>query len=172
MQDFCLVHTARRTYVSTTTSTLPCVAATSPPSIAALLPLRRAPRLLASVRRGSTSTTLCAASTRLPAAVALLQLPRASGCLDSSHGSSLITSPMLRLVTRLVVDYFANTARSGASACRAARRRLLLLRRATGCLGTSRGLTHGSSSTTSRTQRVRVPRHIARLIIDYFTYAT
>jgi hypothetical protein len=48
---------------------------------------------------------------------------------------------------RLVVDYFASAARSGASARRAARladrrvtrRRLLRLRRASGCLGTSRG---------------------------------
>jgi hypothetical protein len=50
-------------------------------------------------------------------------------------------------VTRLIVDYFDYTARLGASArraarhaaCRAARRRLLRLRRASGCIGTSRG---------------------------------
>jgi hypothetical protein len=46
---------------------------------------------------------------------------------------------------------------------RAARRRLLRLRRASGCLGTS----HGSSSTTSPAPRVRVPRHVARLVVDY-----
>jgi hypothetical protein len=44
---------------------------------------------------------------------------------------------------RLVVDYFAFATRSGASARRAARhtayRQLLRLRRATGCLGMSRG---------------------------------
>jgi hypothetical protein len=28
----------------------------------------------------------------------------------------------------------------------------------------------GSSSTTSPTPRVRVPRHVARLVVDYFTY--
>jgi hypothetical protein len=44
--------------------------------------------------------------------------------------------------------------RPGASARRAARRRLLRLRRAFGCLGTSRG----SSSTTSPTPRIWVPR--------------
>jgi hypothetical protein len=59
----------------------------------------------------------------------------------------------------LVVDYFAYAARPGASARRAAhrrllrlaqaRRRLLRLRRASGCLGTSRGSSSGSSSTTS-----------------------
>jgi hypothetical protein len=52
---------------------------------------------------------------------------------------------------RLVVDYFAYAARPGASARRTARRRLLRLRRASGCFGTSRGSSHGSSSTTSPT---------------------
>jgi hypothetical protein len=56
----------------------------------------------------------------------------------------------------LVVDYFAYAAGPATSArhtarrvgrC-AARRRLLRLRRASGCLGTSRGPSHGSSSTT------------------------
>jgi hypothetical protein len=88
-----------------------------------------------------------------------------------------------RLVTRLVVDYFAYAARPGASACRAARhaahRRLLRLRRASSCLGTSRGSSRESSrrssSTTSPTPRVRVPRHVAWLIsplvVDYFASA-
>jgi hypothetical protein len=59
---------------------------------------------------------------------------------------------------RLVVDYFTYAARPGASARCAARRRLLRLaqarrrplrlRRASGCLGTSRGSSRGSSSTT------------------------
>jgi hypothetical protein len=101
---------------------------------------------------------------------------------------------------RLVVDYFAFAARLGASARRAtchaarraarrrllrlaqARRRLLRLRRVSGCLGTSRGLsrgsscrsssttpgssstTPGSSSTTSPPSRAWVPRHVARLV--------
>jgi hypothetical protein len=97
---------------------------------------------------------------------------------------------------RLVVDYFASTARPGASARRAARhaarraarhrllriaqarRRLLRLRRVSGCLGTSRGPSRGlsrcsssttppraaSSSTTSPPPRVLVPRHVARLV--------
>jgi hypothetical protein len=111
---------------------------------------------------------------------------------------------------RLVVDYFAFVARPGASArhtaCHAARRatrrqllrlaqarrRLLCLRRASGCLGMSRGSSRGSSrrssstsppragssrrsysttppragssSTTSPPPRVRVPRDIARLV--------
>jgi hypothetical protein len=99
----------------------------------------------------------------------LLRLHRTSGCLGtsrgSSHGSSSTTSPtscvrvlrhVARLITRLVVplvvDYFAYAARPGASACRvahlAAHRRLLRLRRVSGCLGTSRGSSRGSSSTT------------------------
>jgi hypothetical protein len=100
---------------------------------------------------------------------------------------------------RLVINYFASAARPGASACRAARHaacraassrllrlaqarhRLLCLRRASGCLGTSRGLSRrsssttppraGSSSTTSPPPRVRVPRHVVRLVtplvVDY-----
>jgi hypothetical protein len=76
-----------------------------------------------------------------------------------------------------------------------ARRRLLHLRRAFGCFGTSRGLSRdsslttsphaGSSSNTSPPPRVRVPQHVARLVtrlvvdyfalhrlvVDYFTYA-
>jgi hypothetical protein len=122
------------------------------------------------------------------------------------HVAWLVT----RLVAPLVVDYFTYAARPVASARRAACRvthrrllclaqarcRLLRLRRASGCLGTSRGSSHGSSSATSpragssstisSTLRVRVPRHVARLVawlivdyfasrrlvVDYFAYAT
>jgi hypothetical protein len=97
---------------------------------------------------------------------------------------------------RLLVDYIASTAWPGASARHAARhaarcaarrrllritqapRRLLRLRRASGCLGTSGGSSRGSScrslsttppragssSTTSPTPCVRVTRHVARLV--------
>jgi hypothetical protein len=109
-------------------------------------------------------------------------------CLSTSHGSSCgssrhsssTTSPTLRdrvpwhvpqLVTRLVVDYFDYAARLGALARRAARHaaghQLLRLRRASGCHDTSLGLL----STTSPTPRDRVPRHVARLVVDYFAYA-
>jgi hypothetical protein len=77
-------------------------------------------------------------------------------------------------VTRLIVDYFAYATRSGASARHAAPHRLLRLRRASGFLDTSRGSSTtasphaGSSSTTSPTPRVRVPRHVAPLVVDYF----
>jgi hypothetical protein len=91
--------------------------------------------------------------------------------------------PVPWLVARLVVGYFAYAARPGASAHRAdryvarrrllhlvqARRRLLRLHHASGCLGTSRGLSRDSSWTTLLTPRVRVPRHVARLVVDYFT---
>jgi hypothetical protein len=117
-----------------------------------------------------------------------LRLRSASRCLGSSRRSSPTTSPPpcvrvprhdARLITRLVVDSFNYAARPGASACRAARRvacrRLLRLRRASGCLGTSRGSSHSSSSTPSTTLRVHVSRHVARLVarlvVDYFDYA-
>jgi hypothetical protein len=64
-----------------------------------------------------------------------------------------------RHVVRLVVDYFAYVVCPAASA----RRRLLRPRRASGCLGTSRG----SSSTSLPTPRIRVPRHVAWLVIDH-----
>jgi hypothetical protein len=132
------------------------------------------------------------------AATDRLRLRRATGCLGTSRGSSSTTShtPCVRVprhvawrVARLVVDYFTYATRPGASARRAARRRLFRLRRASGCLGTSRGSSRGSSrrsslttspragssSTTSPTPRIWVPRHIARLIaplvVDYFDYA-
>jgi hypothetical protein len=88
-------------------------------------------------------------------------------------GASARRRPVTRLVAllvvddsashRLVVDYFASAAHPGASARRAARhaarhvphrrllllaqarRRLLRLRRASGCLGTLRGSSRGSS---------------------------
>jgi hypothetical protein len=129
-----------------------------------------------------------------------------------SHDSSSITSPpagsssttaptpgvwvprhVVRLFTRLVVDYFASrrlvvdyfayAARPGASArCAArhvARHRLLHLRRAFGRLGMSRGSSRHSLSTTSTMPRVRVPRHVAwlvmrlvaPLVVDYLAYA-
>jgi hypothetical protein len=106
-----------------------------------------------------------------------LRLHHASECLgtsrDSSRSSSSTTSPTLRvrvprhvaqLVAPLVVN-FDYAARPSASTRHVARRRLLRLRRASGCLGTSRG----SLSTSSPTLRVRVPRHVARLVVDYFT---
>jgi hypothetical protein len=113
----------------------------------------------------------------------LLRLCRASGCLGTSrgslcHSSSTSTTPRVRVprhVMRLAVDYFDYAACLGASArraarhaaCRATRCRLLRLHRASGCLGTSRG----SLSTSSPTPRVRVPRHVARLVVDCFAYA-
>jgi hypothetical protein len=146
-----------------------------------------------SPRVGSYDARL-GASARRAARRRILRLRRASGCLDTSHGMSCgsssttpprtglpsTTSPTPRdrvprhvtlLITWLVVDYFAYAMRPGASARRAARCRLLRLRRASGWLGTSRG----SSSATSPTPRVRVPRHVARLVsplvVDYFAYA-
>jgi hypothetical protein len=149
---------------------------------------------------GSSSTTAPHAARRR-----LLLLRRASGCLGTSRGLSSTTSPTTRIlvpwhVARLVIDYFAYTVRPSASAhhtaCRAAHRRLLRLRLASGCLGMSRGsssttsprptrrpllrlhhaigslgTSRGSSSTTLPMLRVRVPclvaRLIERLVVDY-----
>jgi hypothetical protein len=144
----------------------------------------------------------------------LLRLRRASGCLSTSRGSpsttppytglssTTLTMPLVRVpwnVVRLVVNYFTYSARPVASARRAAcrvthrrllrlaqaRRRLLRLRRRSGCLGMSRGLSRGSSltippragssSTASTTTRVRLLWHVARLVtwlvVDYFASA-
>jgi hypothetical protein len=115
------------------------------------------------------------ASSRCAARRRLLRVRCASGCLGTSRGSSSTTSrtPCVRVsqhvarhVARLAVDYFTYAARLGASACRAARRRLLRVRHAFGCLSTLRG----TSSTTSRKLRIRVPRHVARLVVDYFAH--
>jgi hypothetical protein len=50
----------------------------------------------------------------------------------------------------------------------------IFLRHASGCLGTSRGLSRSSLSTTLTTPRVRLLWHVARLVaplvVDYFTY--
>jgi hypothetical protein len=129
-----------------------------------------------------SSTARLGASAR-PAALHVVRR-RSSSTTPPRAGSSSTTSPPPRVwvprhVVRLVVHYFAYTASPGASARRVARctacRRPLRLRRASRCLGTSRGSSCGSlrhsSSTTSPTPRVRVPRHVARLvtrlIIDY-----
>jgi hypothetical protein len=137
-----------------------------------------------SPRAGSSSTTSPPSRVRVPRHVARLVM-RLVTLLVVDYSAS----------HRLVVDHFASVARPGASARRAAhhvarrrllhlaqarrrllrlaqachrqlrlaqaRRRLLCLHRASGCLGTSRG----SSSTTSPTPRIWVPRHVVRLIV-------
>jgi hypothetical protein len=69
----------------------------------------------------------------------------------SGSTSTMSCDRVAQLVVRLVVDYFVYDARLGASA------------RCAAC---------GSSSTTSPTPRIRVPRHVARhvarLVVDYF----
>jgi hypothetical protein len=129
------------------------------------------------------------ASRLAPVKAESIFLRSTSGCFGTSRGSSpgssstTSTTPRVqvprhvaRLVAPLVGDYSAYVARPGASARRAARhptrRRLLRLRRMSGCLGTSCGSSHRSSLTSSPTPHVRVPRHVARLlvqlVVDYF----
>jgi hypothetical protein len=93
----------------------------------------------------------------------------------------LVDSPRFIEASRhapVKVNQFSYAARPVASARRAARRRLLRLRRASRCFGTSRDTSRGSSrrsssttppragssSTTSPPPRVLVPRHVARLV--------
>jgi hypothetical protein len=132
-------------------------------------------------RAGSSSTTSPPPRVRVPRLVAQL-VTRLVAPLVIDYSASC----------GLVVDYFASAARLGASAHhlarRVARRRLLHLTRArrrllhlhhtSGCLGSSRGSSRGSlrrsssttpprtgsSSTTLPPPRVRVPRHVARLV--------
>jgi hypothetical protein len=173
-------------------STLPAAATTSP------TPRVRVPRhvtrLRGSLRCSSSTTPPCAGSLSTTSPPPSVRVPR--------HVGRPVTRLVAPLVVeysasrRLVIDYFASAARPGASARRAARhaarraarrrllhlaparRRLLRLRRASGCLGTSRGSSRGSSrhssstsppragssSTTSPPPRVRVSRHVARLV--------
>jgi hypothetical protein len=133
----------------------------SSPAARVLRRPRRAPRLLVSGRTRSTSTSPCASTTRLrlhalyvdlavrrdyssPVARALRQPRRAPRVLVSTLPAAAI-----------YLDY---AARPGASARRSSRR--------------SSSTTPGSSSTTSPPPRVRVPRHVARLVaplvVDYF----
>jgi hypothetical protein len=177
---------------STSTSILSCAVTTRHPAARALCQPRRTPRVLVSwsQRLYLNYTARPGASAHRAARRRLLRLRRASGCLGSSRGPSLTASPTLcvrvpRLVARLIVDYFAHVARPGASARRAAHRRLLCLHCASGCLGSCAarrrllrlhrafgclGSSHGSSSTTSLTSRVRVPQLVAWLVVDYFAY--
>jgi hypothetical protein len=174
----------------------------SSPAAHALHQPRRALRLLVSGCTRSTSTSPCAATTRsrphglyvdlavrrdysLPAAWALRRPRRAPRLLVSGLTRSTSTSPCAAttrlwphaLYVNLVVHHEYSSPLSRLQ-------RLLRLRRASGCPGTSRGSSRGSSrrsssttppragssSTTSPSPRVRVPRHIARFIVDYFTF--
>jgi hypothetical protein len=131
----------------------------SSPTARALRRPRRAPRLLVSGRTRSTPTSLCTATTRLR--LHALYVDLAVHRDYSSSAARALRQP--RRAPRVLVStlpaaviYLDYAARPGASARRAARRvarratrrRLLRLRRASGCLGTSRGPSRGSSSTT------------------------
>jgi hypothetical protein len=135
----------------------------SSPAARALRRPRRAPRLLVSGCTRSTSTLPCAATTRRPVA------PAAAIYLDNAVRPGASTRRVARHAAR-------RAARHRLLRVAQARRRLLHLRRASGCLGTSRGSSRGSSRPSSSTTprragsssttppRVRVPRHVARLV--------
>jgi hypothetical protein len=149
---------------STTTSSCTTSTRLHSPGCSDLPQLRRASGCLGtshgssrgSSRRSSSTTPGSSSTTSPPPRVRMPQ-----------HVAWLVTRLITLLVvdySGLVVDYFTSAARPGASARRAARhmarhmarrvarratrRRLLRLHRASGCLGTSRGPSRGSSSTT------------------------
>jgi hypothetical protein len=164
MQDFCLVHTARRSYVSTTTSTLPCAAATSPPSAAALHQRRCVLRVLVSRSQRLYINYAVRRDYSSPAARALRRPHRAprlpvSGRTRSTSTSSCAATTRLRLHA-LYVNLVVHREYSSP---------LSWLQRS-----------------TSTTPHVRVPQHIAQLVtrlvaplivdysglvVDYFTSA-
>jgi hypothetical protein len=157
-----------------------------------LLRLCRTSGCLGTSRGSSRSSSSRSSSTTPPRAGSLSTTSPLSHDRVPRHVARLVTRLVAPLVIdyfasrRLVVDYFASVVRPGASARRVARhaarratrrrllslsqarRRLLRLRRASWCLGTSRGSSRGtscgSSSTTSPTPCVWVLRHVARLI--------
>jgi hypothetical protein len=177
----CYTHTNKRLYLNPamrrdylslrrigSTSNSSCAVSTHRSAARALHQPRRTSRCLSS-SRGSSSTTSPTSRVRIPRHVARL----VTGPSSTTSPTSRVPVPrhVARLVTRLVVDYLAYVVPPGASARHAARCRLLRLRRASRCLGTSRGSSRASSSTTWPTLCVRVPRHVARLVVDFFTYA-
>jgi hypothetical protein len=121
----------------------------------------------------STSTLSCAATTRHLAARALFQLRYVPRLLVSRlqrlylNYAARLGALALQAARRRLLRYAAHP---GASTRHAACRRLLRLRCTSGCLDTSRGSSRRSLS-TSTTPRVRVPRHVAPLVVDYFAYA-
>jgi hypothetical protein len=114
LQGLCLPYTGWCVYMST------CL-----PVASAIHHLLRAPRLL--VTRSHELYVNLAARREY---------------LSPGHSGSTSTTPRVwvpRFVAWLTVDYFAYAVCPGASAHRAAHRRLLSLRGASGCFGTSRG---------------------------------
>jgi hypothetical protein len=129
---------------SSSTSAMPCTATTHRPDYQLYYAYAMHPDALSqrSTSRQSVALALavcpviplCVMTTRLTAATDILRLRRASRCLCSLRSSSSTTSPTPRVrvpqhvarhVARLVVENFTYATRLGASARRAARRRLL-----------------------------------------------
>jgi hypothetical protein len=97
----------------------------------------------------------------------------------------IITTGRIRRTLVNKINLLVNSPRSiEASRLAPVKAESIFLRRASDCSGTSRGSSRGSSSKTSTMSRVRVPRHVARLVaplivddsasrrlvVDYFTY--
>jgi hypothetical protein len=181
-------------YSSTTAS---YSTATRHPAARALHQPRRAPRLPVTRLHRLYLTNAVHRNYSSPAARALRRPRRAQRLLVSGRTCYTSTSPCAATTRLQLHALYVNLAvrRGYSSPGRTGCSDLLCLRRASGCLGTSRGssrdssrrsssttLPHagsspttpprpGSSSTTSPMPRVRMPRHIARpvtrLIVDY-----
>jgi hypothetical protein len=115
---------------------------------------------------GSTSATPCVATTCLAATLALLRVHRQL----ARQVGVIITTGRIRRTLVNKINLLVDSPRSiEASHLAPVKAESIFLRRESGCSGTSRG----SSSTTSTTLCIRVPRHVARLVtrlvVDYFT---
>jgi hypothetical protein len=130
---------------------------------------------LSSGRTSSTSTSSCTVTTHHPTALVLPQ-PCCAPRVPVSRSQRFY----IDYAVRREYSSLGRTGSTSATPCAASTRlsvasTLHQQHRTSGCLGTSHGSSHGSfrrsSSTTSPTPRVRVPRHVARvvtrLIVDY-----
>jgi hypothetical protein len=119
----------------------------------------RVPRHVARlISHVSSSTTSPTSCVRVPRHVARLVVDYFSHVACPGASASRAAQRRLLRLARLVVDYFAYTVRTGASARHVAPCQLLLPCRTSECLGTSRG---SSSTTSPRTARHRL-LHLCR----------
>jgi hypothetical protein len=135
------------------------------------------------VRPGASSRRVACHAARRASRRRPLHVARLIALLVVDYSTSRRLVVDYSALRRLVVDYYASAVRPVASARRAARRRLLRLRRASGFLNSSRPSSSttprragslsttppraGLSSTTSPTPRVRVPWYVARLVVPF-----
>jgi hypothetical protein len=164
---------ATRTQTSDSTSTTLCAATTHLPVAWVLHQLRRAPQLLVSrllylnlVMRRRAARPIVGQSHWLTVTTSRGPTTRRPDCTGSTAPMPCIRARCFD--ARPLVGQSHWLSLCARSLRLAAATDILRLRRASGCLGTSRGSSRGSScrpsSTTSTTSHVRVPRHVAWLV--------